>query len=93
MRIDGDLNSDIRAIGEIFPHRDHADNTDKTATIRVRAGFKPGPDAGTIRGVRKFAQPVGEDLPRAGVNGGYLDLSPARPTFPPANIPRQGDLR
>ena len=92
MRIEVRFGNGFRAIGENFPHRDCADNTDKSATILAGAGDKPGAGPEILRNLRKIAQPSGEDFARAGVIARALQFSSARPTCPSAKSPRQGDL-
>lgn len=73
--------------GENYASERHADNTDKTATIRIRARFKPTPGAGIIRIVRKIARQMREVLNRAAVNGGALEIASPLPISSAIEIP------
>ena len=54
MRVKSNPLRSAGTIGAPHPNRLHTDNTDKTATTRIRAQFKPMTGAGTIRKIRNF---------------------------------------
>jgi len=79
----------LRSVGTpcaVFTNRLHTDNTDKTATTRIRARFKPMNGAGTIRIIRNFLPQSAPPHPKR--LRAYWRPRCAQNFIPPATPPR-----